>query len=273
MIFQPQIDDWQLLVWSAEPKLCCDSPAGRMSMRSEGQKVVESQVHVAAGSYRLPGTLALPLSPIGLVLFAHGNGSNRHSPRNQYIARTLWAAGIATLLFDLLTPSEASADVLTGHLRVDIPLLAKRVAGALDWVRTNPEVSSLRIGCFGASTGAAAALVAAAERPGIVRAVVSPGGRPDLAGNALGRVRASTLFLVGERDPHVLVLNRQALMKLRVRDKALWIIKGATHLFEEPGTLEETAQLAANWFVNHLTDPAERRFSAARIRQAEQRLP
>lgn len=242
-------------------------------MGTEGQKVSESPVHVTAGRYKLAGTLALPPSPLGLVLFVHGSGSSRHSPRNQYVAQVLNRAGIATLLFDLLTPQEEAADARSGHLRFDIPLLAKRVAGALDWLRTRPEVSGLRIGCFGASTGAAAALVAAAERPGIVRAVVSRGGRPDLAGNALGRVHAATLFLVGENDAHVLVLNRQALMKLRVRDKALWIIKGATHLFEEPGTLEEAAQLAANWFVNHLADPAERFVSARRVRPVQERLP
>lgn len=241
-------------------------------MRSEGQTVSESPVQVAAGCHKLPGTLALPASPSGLVLFAHGSSSGRHGPRNQCVARTFWAAGIATLLFDLLTPQEASADLVNGHLRFDIPLLTKRVLGTLDWLRTRPEISTLRIGCFGASSGAAAALVAAAERPGVVRAVVSRAGRPDLAGNALGRVRAATLFLVGEKDPHGLALNRQALMKLRVRDKALWVIKGASHLFEESGTLEEAAQLAASWFVNYLADPTRRLHSAVRMRPDEQRL-
>jgi len=240
-------------------------------MRPESQEVVERPVEVSAGPLKLPGTLGLPPNPRGIVIFAHGSGSSRHSPRNQYVARTLREAGVGTLLFDLLTPQEESADALTGHLRFDIPFLAKRVVSAVDWLCDRPEVGHLRIGCFGASTGAAAALLTAAERPLVVRAVVSRGGRPDLAGEALGVVRTPTLLLVGGEDREVLALNRQALAKLKADEKELRIIKGATHLFTEPGTLEEVARLAADWFVNHLSDPAERFPAAGRARPAERR--
>jgi putative phosphoribosyl transferase len=217
----------------------------------------ERQVEVSSGSLKLPGDLGLPPKARGIVLFAHGSGSSRHSPRNQYVAQLLREAGLGTLLFDLLTPSEESADADTGHLRFDISFLATRVVDAVDWLRKQPQISSLPIGCFGASTGAAAALVAAAERPEFVHAVVSRGGRPDLAGPALGRVRAPTLLIVGGRDEQVLELNRQALLKLPTTEKELLIIKGATHLFEEPGTLEEAARMAANWFVQHVAKPTQ----------------
>lgn len=194
----------------------------------------------------------MPEGARGVVLFAHGSGSGRHSPRNRYVARTLREAGLATLLVDLLTPGEEEEDRRTGHLRFDIGLLAGRLAGATDWLAQNPETEHLRIGYFGASTGAGAALVAAAQQPESVGAVVSRGGRPDLAGREnLGRVRAPTLLVVGGKDEAVVAMNREAMGYLRA-EKRMEIVPGATHLFEEPGALEEVARLATGWFVDHL---------------------
>lgn len=222
----------------------------------------EREVRVEAGRVRLDGDLVLPPAARGLVLFAHGSGSSRLSPRNRFVAARLREEGLATLLFDLLTPEEEAIDVRTRALRFDIGLLAARLLGALDWVGTRPETRDLTVGCFGASTGAAAALIAAAEAPERVRAVVSRGGRPDLAGEALRRVRAATLLIVGGLDLQVLDLNRRALGALAARPKRLEVVQGATHLFEEPGALEEVADLAATWFRAYL--PAEGSSGAAR---------
>jgi pimeloyl-ACP methyl ester carboxylesterase len=208
-------------------------------------------VQVPAGAVRLDGDLTVPPEPIGTVVFAHGSGSGRFSPRNRYVAGLLARHGLATLLMDLLTAAEEEIDRRTAHLRFDIPLLSERVIAAIDWLETDQEVGPLHVGCFGASTGAAAALVAAAERPQKVRAVVSRGGRPDLAGEALRRVTAPTLLIVGSRDPQVLRLN-QAAQRLLAGESRLEIVAGATHLFEEPGALEQVAALARDWFARHL---------------------
>jgi pimeloyl-ACP methyl ester carboxylesterase len=211
-----------------------------------------SGVHVPAGDAVLEGDLVVPESALGVVLFAHGSGSSRHSPRNRLVAETLNQWAIGTLLLDLLTPAEEEADRLTGAHRFDIDLLARRLVAALDWLR-DVASGSPPTGLFGASTGAAAALVAAAERPDDVAAVVSRGGRPDLAGAALWRVRAPTLLIVGGRDEVVLELNRQALALLSAEEE-LVVVPGATHLFEEPGALETVAELAADWFRLHFGD-------------------
>jgi putative phosphoribosyl transferase len=224
----------------------------RLANRASGRRGDERPVEVAAGPVRLEGNLVVPDGARGIVLFAHGSGSGRHSPRNRYVAGVLRDAGLATLLIDLLTAEEEAIDERTRHLRFDIGLLAGRLIGATDWLARQPETRDLAIGYFGASTGAGAALVAAAERPRVVRAVVSRGGRPDLAGAALERVRAPTLLIVGGDDTQVIALNRQALAQLGAAEKELVIVPGATHLFEEPGTLEEVARLAAAWFANHL---------------------
>jgi putative phosphoribosyl transferase len=198
--------------------------------------------------------LTVPEGASAVVLFAHGTGSGRHSPRNRRVAESLHQAGLGTLLFDLLTEEEERADLETGHLRFDIGLLAERLGGATTWLEDADETAGLRIGYFGASTGAAAALVAAAERPRPTGAVVSRGGRPDLAGDALGRVEAPTLLIVGSHDPTVLELNREALANLSA-EKKLEVVEGASHLFEEPGTLERVAELARDWFVKYLGRP------------------
>ena len=208
-------------------------------------------VRISAGNEHLEGTLTIPGKPLGLVLFAHGSGSSRFSPRNCYVAELLNDGGIATLLFDLLTPQEEVIDQRTTHLRFNIPLLAERMIRATQWVHGDPQVAGLPIGYFGASTGAAAALVAAAELPDMLAAVVSRGGRPDLAGAALGRVRAATLLIVGGMDLPVLEMNNRAMQKLRCV-KELAIVSGATHLFEEVGALEAVASLARRWFQQHL---------------------
>jgi dienelactone hydrolase len=213
--------------------------------------LAEEEVEVRAGPVTLRGNLAVPRKAQGVVLFAHGSGSGRHSPRNRYVAQVLQENGLATLLLDLLTLEEEKIDARTQHLRFDIGLLADRLVGATDWLKTQQTAQALPLGYFGASTGAAAALVAAAERPREVRAVVSRGGRPDLAGPALRQVRAPTLLIVGGWDLPVIDLNRQAMELLDV-EKELTIIPGATHLFEEPGALEEVARLAAEWFLRHL---------------------
>jgi dienelactone hydrolase len=211
----------------------------------------ESLVEIHAGGVVLAGDLVVPAHAGGIVVFAHGSGSGRFSPRNRAVADALARAGLATLLMDLLTAEEESVDLRTRHLRFDIGLLARRVIDTIDWLATDPTAKDLPVGCFGASTGAAAALVAAAERPERVGAVVSRGGRPDLAGEALRRVVAPTLLIVGGNDPEVLQLNRQAL-SLLAGEARLEIVPGATHLFEEPGTLERVAQLARDWFLRHL---------------------
>jgi putative phosphoribosyl transferase len=211
----------------------------------------EREIRVPAGPVTLEGNLSVPDDAQGVVLFAHGSGSGRHSPRNRYVAGALREAGLATLLIDLLTPEEEEVDLRTRHLRFDIGLLADRLAGATDWLAQDRNTQNLRVGYFGASTGAGAALVAAAERPEAVGAVVSRGGRPDLAGEALPRVAAPTLLIVGGEDAPVIGMNREAFARIR-SEKKLEVVPGATHLFEEPGKLEEVARLAAGWFACHL---------------------
>jgi putative phosphoribosyl transferase len=217
---------------------------------SRGQ-IRARDVRIASGSAALEGELGLPAGATGVVLFAHGSGSSRHSSRNQYVARIIREAGIGTLLFDLLTQEEEAIDLRTAHLRFDIGLLARRLVDATRWISQEPETRQLRVGYFGASTGGGAALVAAAELGAAVGAVVSRGGRPDLAGAALPRVQSPTLLIVGERDDLVIELNEQAYAQLRC-EKELNIVPRATHLFEEPGALEEVARLASDWFQQHL---------------------
>ncbi len=211
------------------------------------------EVHIPSGEVILEGELQIPGEAGGLVLFAHGSGSSRFSPRNQFVAREIRQAGIGTLLFDLLTREEEAIDEQTRHLRFDIGLLARRLVDASNWIATKPETGHLRIGYFGASTGGGAALVAAAEIGDRIGAVVSRGGRPDLAGEALTRVVSPTLLIVGGFDQYVIQLNQEAYQKLDC-EKELKIVPGATHLFEEPGKLEEVARLAADWFQSHLAE-------------------
>jgi pimeloyl-ACP methyl ester carboxylesterase len=211
----------------------------------------EESLIIPAGGVELEGDLATPAGARGLVLFAHGSGSSRKSTRNRFVARVLRERGLGTLLFDLLTAAEERQDEIDAHLRFDIPLLAARLGEVTDWMLGHSLSKGLRIGYFGASTGAAAALIAAARRPATIGAVVSRGGRPDLAAGALARVRAPTLLIVGGADPVVLDLNREALEQSR-GPKSLVVVPGATHLFEEPGALEEVARLAGDWFVEHL---------------------
>jgi putative phosphoribosyl transferase len=218
-------------------------------------------VRVPAGPVVLEGNLEIPEGATGIVLFAHGSGSSRHSPRNRAVARSLQVDGLGTLLVDLLTPDEEMADDASGRLRFDIDLLAERLVGATDWLAKEPATHKLRVGYFGASTGGGAAIVAAAQRPNIVRAVVSRGGRPDLAGSALGRVRVPTLLIVGGEDRPVLAMNRNAFDRIQAK-KRLEIITGATHLFEEPGALEQVARLAAAWFLEFLTPAGNLREAA-----------
>lgn len=219
----------------------------------------EEEVLVEAGKITLEGSLCVPEATTGIVLFVHGSGSSRHSPRNRLVAKALQSAGIATLLFDLLTPEEGLFDEGTATLRFDIDLLAQRLIDATAWIKRNPITSALRIGYFGASTGAAAALVAASKLVNSIAAIVSRGGRPDLAGNALEQVRAPTLLIVGGSDHHVLYLNRQALARLGQAQADLLVIPGATHLFQEPGSLEEVARRAAFWFRRFLIPQDSRR--------------
>lgn len=216
-------------------------------MNSAGEQIVRLKI----GSVTLEGALRIPKGAGGIVLFAHGSGSSRHSPRNRYVAQALDEGGLATLLIDLLTAAEEREDDRTARLRFDINLLAARVVGATEWLLENAETAHLRIGYFGASTGAAAALVAAAERPDGAGAVVSRGGRPDLALPVLNRVKAPTLLIVGGRDLPVIDMNREAFEHLHA-EKQLEIVPGATHLFEEPGALEQVARLAREWFLGHL---------------------
>ena len=199
----------------------------------------------------LSGNLTIPENALTLVLFAHGSGSSRHSPRNQFVARTLNGGGLGTLLFDLLTPEEEALDIYTREHRFNIGLLAERLVHATNWTRQQDQLRDLRIGYFGSSTGGAAALVAAAELPQDVDAVVSRGGRPDLAGDALPQIQAATLLIVGGNDDIVIELNEMARDPMRCEVK-LEIIPGATHLFEEPGALEQVAKLASDWFSLHV---------------------
>ncbi|MFL6367528.1 MAG: dienelactone hydrolase family protein [Nitrososphaeraceae archaeon] len=242
-----------------------------MSTSNNDKKEEEQEyyqlVHVpTGGQVVLEANLSIPKNTQGVVIFAHGSGSSRHSPRNRYVAQVLQNEGIATLLLDLLTEEEEEIDLQTRHLRFDIGLLAQRLVGATDWLKQNSGSRNLKVGYFGASTGAAAALVAAAERPNTINAIVSRGGRPDLAGtDNLQKVQASTLLIVGGNDVPVIAMNKQALDKMHMLEdsnnndseknknkKKLVIVPGATHLFEEPGKLEEVARLAAEWFSNYL---------------------
>jgi putative phosphoribosyl transferase len=227
----------------------------RGSQGSAGLAIEHAPVTVDVDSVRLEGDLSVPTAAKGAVLFAHGSGSSRHSPRNRYVADVLNEGGLATLLIDLLTEDEQQVDLQTAHLRFDIPFLSRRLEAITDWLANHREMRDLKIGHFGASTGAAAALMAAADLPYRVCAVVSRGGRPDLAGAALARVEAPTLLLVGGADTVVLDLNRKAMALLRC-DKQLQIIPGAGHLFEEPGALKKVAALARDWFLEKLPSPA-----------------
>jgi dienelactone hydrolase len=211
-------------------------------------------VSIAAGERRLAADLDVPEGAKGVVVFAHGSGSGRESPRNRSVARALWDGGLATLLLDLLTPEEDAEDQRTRRLRFDVALLGERVVAAIDWLAGKDELAELPVGCFGASTGAAAALVAAAARPGKVGAVVSRGGRPDLAGDALPGVRAPTLLIVGGEDTEVLALNRDAAARMRPAP-AIEVVPGAGHLFSEPGALERVGELALSWFSTRLGRP------------------
>lgn len=210
-----------------------------------------STVAIPAGAVTLEGELTIPPDPRGVVVFAHGSGSSRRSPRNRFVAETLNRASLGTLLMDLLTREEEQVDLRTTELRFDVGLLGERLVAAIDWLQRDGSGSGLPAGCFGASTGAAAALIAAAQRAETVAAVVSRGGRPDLAHEHLRLVTAPTLLIVGGRDHAVIDLNRDALAVLRC-NKELRVVAGASHLFEEPGALESVADLAARWFRAHL---------------------
>ena len=212
-------------------------------------------VSIPVGDVTLDADLTLPPGAEAVVVFAHGTGSGRHSPRNRLVASVLSEAGLGTLLMDLLTPGEEQRDLATAELRFDIGLLGERTVGAIDWLAREPTTAALRVGAFGASTGAAAALIAAAERPEAVRAVVSRGGRPDLAAGDLRRVRAPTLLIVGGEDTPVIAMNRDAMRELP-GEVELEIVPGATHLFEEPGALERVAALARDWLLRHLSADA-----------------
>jgi putative phosphoribosyl transferase len=216
----------------------------------------ERYVAVYAGDARLDADLALPRPCIGVVSFAHGSGSNRHSPRNRFVAEMMHQAGLGTLLVSLLTVEEEARDLISGEVRFDIGLLGRRLVGVVDWLHGNEETAHLPQGIFGSSTGAAGALYAAAERPELVMAVVSRGGRPDLAMPVLSRVKASTLLIVGGSDFQVIDMNRRALAGMSARKKMV-IVPGATHLFEEPGTLEAAARHAVEWFRQILPDAAD----------------
>jgi putative phosphoribosyl transferase len=211
------------------------------------QMVLADTVEIRSGPVVLQGDLVLPAGATGIVLFAHGSGSSRHSSRNQYVAEVLQRAGFGTLLMDLLTSDEEAIDLQTRHLRFDIPLLGERLVSAIDWLQVRDETAALPVGLFGASTGAGAVILAAVARPERVRAIVSRGGRPDLADEAISRAAAPTLLIVGELDEVVIGLNQWAMDQLAVQ-KQIEIVPGATHLFEEPGTLERVATLARNWF-------------------------
>lgn len=213
-----------------------------------------SEIQIPTDSITLEGNLTIPEGAKGIVIFAHGSGSSRFSPRNRYVAQELQKEGLGTLLFDLLTAEEERIDMITAQLRFDIDLLADRLVSVTNWLLTNPETKKLSVGYFGASTGAAAALIAAKEHANIIKAVVSRGGRPDLAEKALPDVKAPTLLIVGGEDYQVIEMNQLALDQLKSEQKELQIVPGATHLFEEPGTLEEVANLAGEWFKRYLLE-------------------
>jgi len=219
----------------------------RKVLRGGGQ----TEISIEAGAVTLDGTLAVPDRAVAIALFAHGSGSSRHSPRNRYVAQVLQSQGIGTLLFDLLTREEEAIDEISGELRFNIPFLATRLTDVTRWLIELPDLQRFYIGYFGASTGAAAALVAASKLPKAIGAVVSRGGRPDLAGSSLASVQAPTLLIVGGEDQPVIAMNQEALAQLRC-EKKLVIVPGATHLFEEPGSLEEVSRLASEWFKQHL---------------------
>ncbi len=213
-----------------------------------------SEIQIPINSITLEGNLTIPEGAKGIVVFAHGSGSSRYSSRNRYVAQELQKEGLGTLLFDLLTAEEERIDMITAHLRFDIDLLANRLVSVTNWLLSNPDTKKLKIGYFGASTGAAAALIAAKEHANAIKAVVSRGGRPDLAEKALPDVKAPTLLIVGGEDFQVIEMNQWALDQLKVEQKELKIVPGATHLFEEPGTLEEVANLAGEWFKRYLVE-------------------
>lgn len=217
---------------------------------AEKKSIIAQEITIEIGHIKLGAFLHIPSEARGIVLFAHGSGSGRHSPRNQYVARYLQEENFATLLMDLLTAQEEAYDIETRELRFNIPFLAERLESATDWVNQYPDTHHLSIGYFGASTGAAAALIAAVDRDKQVKAVVSRGGRPDLAGPILPRVKTPTLLIVGGNDFGVIELNERAFSLLNC-EKKMEIVSGATHLFEEPGTLEEVARLAGHWFDRH----------------------
>jgi putative phosphoribosyl transferase len=219
-------------------------------MTTNNEPVTIKPVRIPVDGWYLPGDLGVPLHARGIVVFAHGSGSSRHSARNRHVARYLEREGFATLLIDLLTSSEEEIDARTHQFRFDIPLLAQRLVGIIDWLATQPEVAALPIGLFGASTGGGAALSAAAARPKRVAAVVSRGGRPDMAGRALPHVLVPTLLIVGGEDTAVVEFNHEAMARMR-GPVSLEIVPGATHLFEEAGALETVAALAARWFQEH----------------------
>jgi putative phosphoribosyl transferase len=225
---------------------------------------VEREVTIRAGRATLNGCIAVPADASGIVLFAHGSGSSRHSPRNRFVARALQDSGIGTLLFDLLTRAEEDTDLATREHRFDIPLLADRLVEATRWLESEPDLRDLRTGYFGASTGSAAALVAAATLGGDVSAVVSRGGRPDLAAPALPRVSAPTLLIVGGNDDVVIELNQHAYEQLRC-EKDFRIVPRASHLFEEAGTLEAVSSLASRWFSRHLAERTQESASVSRM--------
>jgi len=232
----------------------------RIDMGAQSATTPTRAVTIPVDGAQLAGDLTVPEAAGGIVAFAHGSGSGRHSPRNRWVAERLVAARLGTLLLDLLTGEEEERDLSTRELRFDIPLLARRLTGAVDWLEREPATAALDVGCFGASTGAAAALIAAAERPARVGAVVSRGGRPDLARDALASVAAPTLLIVGGADPVVIDLNREAGAQLRC-ERRLEIVEGATHLFEEPGALEKVGDLARDWFLAHLRRSGRREAS------------
>lgn len=222
-------------------------------MKATSGSLERTAIRIPAGRVELAADLVMPRDAVGLVLFAHGSGSSRHSVRNRRVAEVLNRGSVGTILADLLTQDEEALDIQTAELRFDIGLLARRLTAITDWIGKQDALKKAGLGYFGASTGAAAALISAAERPRVAQAVVSRGGRPDLAGNALGRVVAPCLFIVGGDDDVVLDLNREAIAQLpRQTVRRLEIIPGATHLFEEPGALDQVAQLACHWFQQHL---------------------
>jgi len=224
-----------------------------MSKLSSKSKI-SSEIQIPINYITLEGNLTIPEGAKGIVVFAHGSGSSRFSSRNRYVAQELQKEGLGTLLFDLLTAEEERIDMITTHLRFDIDLLADRLVSVTNWLLSNPDTKELVIGYFGASTGAAAALIAAKEHSNVIKAVVSRGGRPDLAEKVLPDVKAPTLLIVGGEDYQVIEMNQWALDQLKIEQKELKIVPRATHLFEEPGTLEEVANLAGEWFRRYLLE-------------------